>query len=221
MPAAANPNAASPSLVEALGLTKVYGNLTALNKADFRVMRGEVRALIGSNGAGKSTLIKVLTGAVMPTSGSVTLDGVELPLGRPEEMIRHGIGCIYQHSNMAPAMSVLDNIFLGRQPTRRFGLVDVKAQRREAEELLKRYAIDLDLDARGRRAADGEAEGSGDRQGAGARCQGAADGRADRLARRLRRPPPARHHSPAQEPGASASSTSATCSTRSSRSATP
>ena len=146
MSAVANPNAAAP-LIEALGLTKVYGNLVALDHADFRVMRGEVRALIGSNGAGKSTLIKVLTGAIMPTSGSVTLDGVELPLGRPEEMIRHGIGCIYQHSNMAPALSVLDNIFLGRQPTRRFGLVDVKAQRREAEELLKRYCIDLDLDA--------------------------------------------------------------------------
>jgi len=147
MPAALKPDTASTPLIEARGLTKVYGNLVALDHADFSVQRGEVRALIGSNGAGKSTLIKVLTGAVMPTSGSVTLDGVELPLGRPEEMIRHGIGCIYQHSNMAPAMSVLDNIFLGRQPTRRFGLVDVKAQRREAEMLLERYGIDLDLDA--------------------------------------------------------------------------
>ena len=135
------------TLLQAHGLTKVYGTLTALQNAGLTLMPGEVRALIGANGAGKSTLIKILTGAVTPTSGSVSLDGKALPLGRPEEMIRHGIACIYQHSNLAPAMSVLDNICLGRQPIRRFGLLDRPRQRRDVTALLDRYGIDLDPDA--------------------------------------------------------------------------
>ncbi|MEO8668246.1 MAG: sugar ABC transporter ATP-binding protein [Bauldia sp.] len=134
-------------LIRGIGLTKVYGNLVALQDADFAVMAGEVRALIGSNGAGKSTLIKVLTGAIAPTSGRIEIGGVAAPLGDPREMIRRGVACIYQHSNLAPAMSVLDNIFLGRQPTHRFGFVDARRQRREAMDLLARHEIDLDLSA--------------------------------------------------------------------------
>lgn len=134
-------------IVRATGLTRHYGNLVALSDADFSVGPGEVRALIGSNGAGKSTLIKVLTGAVVPTRGTVEIGGAIAPTGDPLEMIRRGVACIYQHSNLAPALSVLDNIFLGRQPTRRFGLVDTNRQRREAENLIERHGIDIDLDA--------------------------------------------------------------------------
>jgi ABC-type sugar transport system ATPase subunit len=134
-------------LLGARGLTKVYGNLTALADADFDVHAGEVRALIGSNGAGKSTLIKILTGAVTPTRGTVEIGGEPAPLGDPLGIIRRGVACIYQHSNLAPAMSVLDNIYLGRQPTRRFGFVDTGRQRRDAEALLARHGIEIDLDA--------------------------------------------------------------------------
>jgi ABC-type sugar transport system ATPase subunit len=134
-------------LVRAVGLSKVYGNFVALSNADITVMPGEVRALIGSNGAGKSTIIKILTGAIHPTTGTVEIGGEMAPLGNLSEMIRRGVACMYQHSNLAPAMSVLDNIFLGRQPVRSFGFVDVRRQRREAVELLDRHGIDLDLDA--------------------------------------------------------------------------
>ena len=134
-------------LINAHGLGKTYGSLAVLIDANFSVSAGEIRALVGSNGAGKSTLIKILTGAITPTSGMVEVNGVEVQLGRPTEMIRSGIACIYQHSNLAPAMTVLDNIFLGRQPTKRFGFLDRKRQRQEAEELLQRHAIQIDLDA--------------------------------------------------------------------------
>ena len=134
-------------LISGHGLSKVYGNLTVLADVNFSVMAGEVRALVGSNGAGKSTLIKILTGAIMPTTGKVEVKGATVPLGNPTEMIGRGIACIYQHSNLAPAMTVLDNIFLGRQPTKRFGFLDRKRQRREAEALLARHGIDIDLDA--------------------------------------------------------------------------
>src|SRR5271165_2442877 len=138
---------AETPLVRGVGLTKAYGHLIALRDASLTVMPGEARALIGSNGAGKSTLVKILTGAIAPTHGTVEIAGEPAPLGDPKEMIRRGVACIYQHANLAPAMSVLDNIFLGRQPTRRFGFVDGRRQRREAFALLARHGVDLDLDA--------------------------------------------------------------------------
>jgi ABC-type sugar transport system ATPase subunit len=134
------------ALLEAKGLAKFYGTLLALKPSDLRLMRGEVRALIGSNGAGKSTLIKCLTGAVTPTAGEVWLEGRPLPLGHPGDIIRAGIACIYQHSNLAPMMTVMDNIAMGRQPTR-LGMIDRKRQRHEVSALLARYGIELDPEA--------------------------------------------------------------------------
>ena len=134
-------------LISGHSLSKVYGSLAVLADTNFSVMAGEVHALVGSNGAGKSTLIKILTGAITPTSGTVEINGNRVPLGKPTEMIKNGIACIYQHSNLAPAMTVMDNIFLGRQPTKRFGFLDRRRQRREAEALLERHGIDLNLDA--------------------------------------------------------------------------
>jgi ABC-type sugar transport system ATPase subunit len=138
---------AGTPLIRGIFLTKIYGHLIALREANLTVMPGEARGLVGSNGAGKSTLIKILTGAIAPTRGAVEIGGEAAPLGDPKEMIRRGVACIYQHANLAPAMSVLDNIFLGRQPTRRFGFVDRARQRREALALLERHGVDLDLDA--------------------------------------------------------------------------
>lgn len=134
-------------LIKGNGLTKVYGNLVALSEADITLKAGEVRALIGSNGAGKSTLIKILTGAVAPTLGTVEVNGAVAPQGDPGAMLALGVACIYQHSNLAPALSVLDNIFLGRQPTKRFGFLDRRSQRKQARDLLERHGIDIDLDA--------------------------------------------------------------------------
>jgi len=135
------------ALLRARGLTKVYGRVTALADVDFELMPGQVHALIGSNGAGKSTLIKLLTGATPPTSGIVEVDGQRVETGDPLVMIRHGVACIYQHAQLAPAMTVLDNILLGRHPTSRWGFVDVPRARHVVEALLERHGIALDLDA--------------------------------------------------------------------------
>lgn len=133
-------------LIQGEDLSKVYGTITALNSTNFTLMPGEVRALIGANGAGKSTLIKILTGAITPTSGAVKIAGIPVPLGDPRAMIRSGLACIYQHANLAPDMSVLDNIYLGRQPTSRFGLVNTKVQRTEARAHMARHGIEVDID---------------------------------------------------------------------------
>jgi ABC-type sugar transport system ATPase subunit len=135
-------------VLRAIGLTKTYGAYSALRDASLTVRAGEVRSLVGANGAGKSTLIKILTGAVRPNAGQIEIDGATIEAGDPARMLAHGVACIYQHSNLAPAMSVLDNIYLGRQPTRGWGLLDRRRQRRDAEALLKLRRIDLDLDAK-------------------------------------------------------------------------
>lgn len=137
----------SDPILVATSLGKRYGAVTALEGVDLSIRAGEVRALVGSNGAGKSTLVKILTGAIAPTSGTVRIAGEPMPLGQPGEVMRRGVACIYQHSNLVPAMSVLDNIYLGRQPTRLGGLLDRQQQRRNARKLLERHGIELDLDA--------------------------------------------------------------------------
>jgi ABC-type sugar transport system ATPase subunit len=135
------------SLLQAIGLSKNYSGAPALREASLRLKKGEARALVGANGAGKSTLVKILTGAIRPSSGEIRIDGRVVEPGDPGRMLKAGVACIYQHSNLAPALSVLDNIFLGRQPVWRWGLVDRRRQRDEARALLDLFKIELDLDA--------------------------------------------------------------------------
>ena len=116
-------------LLRATALTKAYGSLVALFDASIEVRAGEVRSLVGANGAGKSTLIKLLTGAISPTAGKIEIGGQAVEAGNPTLMLKLGVACIYQHSNLAPAMSVLDNLYLGRQPTRGWGILDRRRQR--------------------------------------------------------------------------------------------
>jgi ABC-type sugar transport system ATPase subunit len=134
------------SLLEAEGLSKTYSAVQALRDADLEIRAGEVHALVGVNGAGKSTLVKILTGAVEPDAGTIRVDGLETELGDPSASLDAGIACVYQDSNLVPSMSVMDNVLLGRQPTRR-GMVDVAAQRATVNELLERYSLGLDPDA--------------------------------------------------------------------------
>nr|WP_321524521.1 sugar ABC transporter ATP-binding protein [uncultured Cohaesibacter sp.] len=134
-------------LLEGRKLSKTFGRFVALQETDFAIHAGEVHGLCGSNGAGKSTLIKILTGAHRPTGGEVYVNGTLAPAGSPLAMLELGVACIYQHSNLIPALTVLDNVFLGRPPKTKLGFIDATEQRRKAEALLEKYNIDLDLDA--------------------------------------------------------------------------
>ena len=102
-------------VLEARGLTKRYGHVTAMEGADFDLMPGEILAVIGDNGAGKSTLIKALSGAVVPDSGQILLDGQEVHFRTPLDARRHGIETVYQDLAVAPALPIADNLFLGRE----------------------------------------------------------------------------------------------------------
>lgn len=107
---------ASPTIVmQAKGLVKRYGNVTALDGADFELRAGEILAVIGDNGAGKSSLIKALSGATVPDEGEVLLDGKPVHFRSPIEARRAGIETVYQDLAVAPAMSISENLFLGRE----------------------------------------------------------------------------------------------------------
>jgi len=137
-----------PSIVlAAAGITKTFGNHTALDGVDIAFHRGEVHALLGENGAGKSTLIKILTGAYIPDGGTITVDGEVVSFTTPQQAQTLGIGTVYQEVNLLPNMTVIDNLFIGRQPINRFGLVDKRRMEREAREILATYGLDIDVKA--------------------------------------------------------------------------
>jgi fructose transport system ATP-binding protein len=105
---------AEPILL-ARGLVKRYGRVTALDHADFELYPGEILAVIGDNGAGKSTLIKALCGAVIPDSGEIRLAGEIIHFRSPIDAREAGIETVYQNLALSPALSIADNMFLGRE----------------------------------------------------------------------------------------------------------
>ncbi|WP_094509486.1 ATP-binding cassette domain-containing protein [Brucella thiophenivorans] len=102
-------------VLEAKGLTKRYGRVVAIDQADFDLMPGEILGVIGDNGAGKSSLIKALSGAVRPDGGEILLDGKPVSFGSPIEARHAGIETVYQTLALSPALSISENMFLGRE----------------------------------------------------------------------------------------------------------
>jgi len=102
-------------ILQARGLVKRYGRVTALDHADFDLYPGEILAVIGDNGAGKSSLIKALCGAILPDHGEVMMDGKPIHFKSPMEARDAGIETVYQTLALSPALSIVDNMFLGRE----------------------------------------------------------------------------------------------------------
>ncbi|WP_328821843.1 sugar ABC transporter ATP-binding protein [Nesterenkonia haasae] len=130
-------------IVELEGATVRFGAFTALDGVDFRMFPGEVHSLMGENGAGKSTLIKAITGALPLESGTLLIDGDPVTFPTPQAAQRAGISTVNQDVDLLANMSVAENIWLGREP-RRFGLVDNRAMRHQAREVLNSLAVDID-----------------------------------------------------------------------------
>jgi ribose transport system ATP-binding protein len=133
--------AAAPPLFSMAGVSKRYGGVHALEKADLIVTPGRIHAILGENGAGKSTLIKIMAGVVAPDEGRMALDGREVSFPSPAAANLAGIVCIFQELSLIPDLTVADNIAISNPP-RRFGLIDRPKQRRIAEEALKRAGAD-------------------------------------------------------------------------------
>jgi ribose transport system ATP-binding protein len=135
---------APAAVLEARSVSKRFPGVVALDDVSFSLRAGETHALVGENGAGKSTLIKVLTGVHRPDGGGLRLGGQPIRFARPFEAQQAGISTIYQEVNLVPLMSVARNIFLGREPKNRIGLIDFARMHRETTELLDGFGIRVD-----------------------------------------------------------------------------
>ena len=140
------PKTQNDIILSAQNITKIFPGTVALDDVSFDVRKGKVNVLIGENGAGKSTLMKILAGVQPPTSGKILLDGKEIHPRSPLEATRLGIGMIFQELNLCPNLSVVDNIFLAREITRRDGLIARRAQKKRATELLTKLEQKIDPD---------------------------------------------------------------------------
>ena len=132
------------------GLSKTYPSVRALDDFSMTVMPGEVRGLIGKNGAGKSTAIKILSGAVTPDSGTVEVAGEPVAISGPQSALRLGIATVYQEISLIPALTVAENILLGRwrKSDRMRFLISPAKGRQFARAILDRLRIDIDPGAR-------------------------------------------------------------------------
>ncbi|MFE5093299.1 sugar ABC transporter ATP-binding protein [Streptomyces sp. NPDC056638] len=135
---------AAGTVLEARSVSKRFPGVVALDDVSFSLRAGETHALVGENGAGKSTLIKVLTGVYQPDGGELRLSGQHVGFARPFEAQQAGISTIYQEVNLVPLMSVARNIFLGREPKNRLGLIDFSRMHRETTELLDGFGVRVD-----------------------------------------------------------------------------
>ena len=142
----AAPALEAPAL-EAHGLIKRYGRITALAGANFELRRGEILAVIGDNGAGKSTLIKALSGAVTPDAGEIKLEGEKVAFASPMDARNAGVETVYQTLALSPALSIADNMFLGREIRQAgiagalFGALDRRQMRDFAREKLTELGL--------------------------------------------------------------------------------
>jgi ribose transport system ATP-binding protein len=137
-----------PPLLELQDITKAFGGVTALRGVDFTLLPGEIHGLVGENGAGKSTLMKIIAGVHPEFSGRFLLDGHEHRFRSTRDARAAGIAMVHQELSVAPDLTVAENVFLGTQPTNRFGLVQWRRMAREAAEQLKKLGIDADPMAR-------------------------------------------------------------------------
>ena len=150
---ASKATATGTPVLEARGLTRQFGNVTALDGADFDIYPGEVVALIGDNGAGKSTLVKALSGNLEVDSGEVHFKGQQIVISTPTEASSLGIETVYQDLALAPHLDPVENMFLGRETMRsglvgHLGFMDNKAMREEAGAALNKLGATVrSLDA--------------------------------------------------------------------------
>jgi simple sugar transport system ATP-binding protein len=134
----------SEYILELDGVSKFFGTIVALSDVTMRLRRGEVHCLLGDNGAGKSTLIKVLAGVHQPSRGTYRVDGEPVVLDSPGDALDRGIATVYQDLALVPLMSVSRNFFLGREPTRRWGIFRV-FDRRVAARIARERLADMGI----------------------------------------------------------------------------
>lgn len=135
------------SVLELRGICKSFSNNHVLNDVSFSLNAGEIHSIIGENGAGKSTLIKIIGGIYSKDSGEMLVDGVPVNIHNPVEAYKAGIGIVHQELSLSDNMTVAQNVFVNREPTTVFGLVDKKKMEAMAEEEFKKIGIAINPSA--------------------------------------------------------------------------
>ena len=130
--------------VEMKNITKRFGGLIAVDNVSLQIKSGEIHALCGENGAGKSTLMNVLTGKFPPNEGEIYLKGEKKKIHNPKDARNEKITIVHQELELIPDLSIAENIFLGNQPKTPSG-VDWKKMYSEAEEILKKFSLNLNV----------------------------------------------------------------------------
>ncbi|APZ50527.1 sugar ABC transporter ATP-binding protein [Salipiger abyssi] len=133
-------------MLQLTGIKKRFGTIQVLHGVDLDVRAGEVHALLGENGAGKSTLMKILTGIIQPSEGTITIEGEPRQFSNYDEAIAAGIGIVFQEFSLIPYLTAVENMFLAREIRNRFGLLDRRAMHDRAKEILARLEVDVPLD---------------------------------------------------------------------------
>ncbi|MDD3415171.1 MAG: sugar ABC transporter ATP-binding protein [Lachnospiraceae bacterium] len=132
------------NVLEFQGISKYFPGVKALDNISFKANAGEVLAFLGENGAGKSTLLKTLNGDYQPTSGKYLLNGEEKHFSSPHEAIEEGISVIYQERQILLELSVAENIYLGRMPANRFGVIDIKKANEKAQKIIEDFGLPIE-----------------------------------------------------------------------------
>jgi ABC-type sugar transport system ATPase subunit len=136
------------AILSLTGISKQFPGVRALDNIDFSLLAGEVHALMGENGAGKSTLINIISGLLQPTSGKICVTGEEVVFANAIQAQKAGISTITQEFNLVPQLTVAENIFLGREPTGRIGLLNWREIKRHASEVLNELGLNVPLGQR-------------------------------------------------------------------------
>ena len=130
-------------ILELRHITKLYPGVVALDDVSLGFSRGEVHAIVGENGAGKSTFIKVITGAIAPTQGTLIFEGKQIEDNTPQKSMALGITAIYQELNLLKHLSVAENIYYNRYRKKR-GLIDFRGMEEDAAKVLDRLGVKID-----------------------------------------------------------------------------
>ena len=130
-----------------LHITKTFPGVLANDDVSFSVDQGQILGLIGENGAGKSTMMNMLYGLFPPDSGEIRLFGERVTVRSPDQAISMGIGMVHQHFMLMPNLTVLQNIILGKEPTKK-GLLDTASARAKIQEIMDTYGLQVNLDER-------------------------------------------------------------------------
>ena len=133
-------------LIRVSGITKNFGGVQALREVSLDIYPGEVHGLIGANGAGKSTLIRILSGDIAADSGTILFRNEPLSIKNPQDAYNLGFSFIHQELNLVPKFSIIENLTLGMQKAKRFGMIDWKAVRREVRTVTERIGLEYPME---------------------------------------------------------------------------